>query len=222
MMNINDILNATGETFLMVVISTLLAYLVGLPLGVVLYVTGKNGLIKNRIINQISGVIVNILRSIPCLLLIVILLPFNRMIIGLGTGEWYTIIIPLFVASFPFVSRLVEQSLNEVDNGVIEASKSLGASNMQIILRIILVEALPSLINGLAVAMVSIIGYTAFAYNIGAGGLISKAYSYYTQDPGHPWAIRIWVVIIFIVAIVQLIQELGLLISRKLDRRKKI
>lgn len=222
MMNINDILNATGETFLMVVISTLLAYLVGLPLGVVLYVTGKNGLIKNRIINQISGVIVNILRSIPCLLLIVILLPFNRMIIGLGTGEWYTIIIPLFVASFPFVSRLVEQSLNEVDNGVIEASKSLGASNMQIILKVILVEALPSLINGLAVAMVSIIGYTAFAYNIGAGGLISKAYSYYTQDPGHPWAIRIWVVIIFIVAIVQLIQELGLLISRKLDRRKKI
>ena len=221
-MNISDILKSTMETFLMVGISTFLAYLVGLPLGVLLFVTGKNGLVKNKVVNQISGVIVNILRSIPCLLLIVILLPFNRMLIGIGTGEWYTIILPLFVAAFPFVARLVEQSLNEINYGVIEASRSLGASNFQIITKVILVEARPSLINGLAVAMVSIIGYTAFSYNIGAGGLIAKAYSYYTQDPGHPWALRIWIIIIVIVVIVQIIQELGLFISRKLDRRRKI
>ena len=220
-MNISDILQATSETFLMVFISTALAYLIGLPLGVLLFVTGKNGLVRNRVINQISGVIVNILRSIPCLLLIVVLMPFNRAIVGIGTGEWYTIILPLFVASFPFVARLVEQSLNEVNHGVIEASKSLGATNFQIITKVLLVEARPSLINGLAVAMVSIIGYTAFSYNIGAGGLIAKAYSYYTQDPGHPWALKIWVVIICIVIIVQLIQEVGLFISRKLDRRKR-
>ena len=182
-MNFNDILVATGETSLMVLISTLLAYLVGLPLGVLLYVTGKNGLVKNKIVNTISGVIVNILRSIPCLLLIVILMPFTRAIIGIGTGEWYTIILPLFVAAFPFVARLVEQSLNEVDHGVIEASKSLGATNLQIINKVLLVEARPSLINGLAVAVVSIIGYTAFSYDIGAGGLIAKAYSYFKQDP---------------------------------------
>ena len=140
-MNISDILKSTIETFLMVGISTFLAYLVGLPLGVLLFVTGKNGLVKNKVVNQISGVIVNILRSIPCLLLIVILLPFNRMLIGIGTGEWYTIILPLFVAAFPFVARLVEQSLNEINYGVIEASRSLGASNFQIITKVILASS---------------------------------------------------------------------------------
>ena len=210
------------ETCLMVLIATFLAYLVGLPLGILLYVTGKNGLVKNKIVNSIVGVIVNILRSIPCLLLIVLLMPLTRLILRFGTGHWYSIIIPLFFASFPFVARLVEQSLQEVDAGVIEASKSLGASNFQIIKHVILVEAKPSLIGGVAVAMVSILGYTAFAYDIAAGGLISYAYSIYTNNTSDPWNIKIWVVIILIILIVQIIQEIGLFISRKLDKRRKI
>ena len=210
------------QTCLMVLISTVLAYLVGLPLGILLYVTGKNGLIKNKVINSIAGFIVNILRSIPCLLLIVLLMPLTRLILKYGTGHWYSIIIPLFFASFPFVARLVEQSLQEVDAGVIEASKSLGASNFQIIKNVILVEAKPSLIGGVAVAMVSILGYTAFAYDIAAGGLISYAYSIYTNNTSDPWNIKIWAVILLIIIIVQVIQELGLFISRKLDKRRKI
>ena len=194
------------ETCLMVLIATFLAYLVGLPLGILLYVTGKNGLVKNKIVNSIVGVIVNILRSIPCLLLIVLLMPLTRLILRFGTGHWYSIIIPLFFASFPFVARLVEQSLQEVDAGVIEASKSLGASNFQIIKHVILVEAKPSLIGGVAVAMVSILGYTAFAYDIAAGGLISYAYSIYTNNTSDPWNIKIWVVIILIILIVQFLE----------------
>lgn len=218
----DELPDAFLETLLMVLIATTLAYIVGLPLGILLYVTGKNGLIKNKIINSISGFIVNILRSIPCLLLIVLLMPLTRLILKFGTGHWYSIIIPLFFASFPFVARLVEQSLQEVDAGVIEASKSLGASNFQIIKKVILVEAKPSLIGGIAVAMVSILGYTAFAYDIAAGGLISYAYSIYINDTSNPWNIKIWTVILLIIIIVQVIQELGLFISRKLDKRRKL
>ena len=221
-MNYSDLITSFDETLLMTLIATGLAYLVGLPLGMILYVTGKNGLIKNKLVNSVLGIIVNILRSIPCLILIVLLLPLTRQIVGRGTGEWYTIIIPLFFASFPFVSRLVEQSLNEVDAGVIEASKSLGASNLQIITRVILPESKSSLIGGIAVAMVSILGYTAFAYDIGAGGLIAKAYSIYKSNPSEPWSIKIWIVVLLIIVIVQSIQELGLLISRKMDKRRKI
>ncbi len=219
-MNVSNLFTSLGETLLMTVISTFLAYLVGLPLGIILFTTGKKGLKRNKIINQTLGIIINLLRSIPCLLLIIILLPLTRSILGKGTGTWYVIIIPLFFASFPFVSRMVEQSLLEIDQGVIEASRSMGGSTFKIIIHSILPECKVSLITGVALSMVSILGYTSFAYNIGAGGLISEAYSLYRQDPSNPWSIAIWIIIAVIVILVQLIQEGSLLIAKKIDKRR--
>ena len=217
----NEVIKAISETLTMTFISTALAYLVGLPLGTLLYITGKNGLCKNKIVNSIIGVLVNLLRSIPCLLLIVLLMPLTRLIFSRATGRWYTIIIPLFFASFPFVSRLVEQSLQEVDVGVIEAAKALGASPFQIIKKVLFSEARSSIISGIAVSAVSILGYTAFAYEIGAGGLIATAYARYQLNTSDPWNINIWIIILLIIALVQAIQEIGHLISKKLDKRRK-
>lgn len=220
-MNWSDIGTATLETLLMTFISTLLAYLVGVPLGVVLNVTSKNGLHPNKWVNLVLGVLVNVLRSVPCMLLIILLLPFTRAVVGRGTGEWYTIIIPLFVASFPFVSRMVEQSLAEVPYGVVEASRSLGCSDWQIVTKVLLSEARPSLISGIAVSGISIIGYTSFAYDFGAGGLISSAYSFYNNHTGNYLSYpNVWLIVLIVVIIVQVIQELGLFVSRKLDKRK--
>ena len=132
---------AIGETVAMTLISTFLAYLVGLPLGILLYNTGKKGLSPNRPVNLIVGILVNILRSIPCLILIIVLIPLTRGVFGRATGAWYAMIIPLFFASFAYVSRVVETSLNEVDQGVVEAAKSMGASRSQIIMKVLLSEA---------------------------------------------------------------------------------
>ena len=220
-MNWIQLLEALRDTMLMTVISTVIAYIIGLPIGVLLYVTSKKGLIPNTIVNTILGTIVNIFRSIPCLLLIVLLMPLTRLILKYGTGHWYSIIIPLFFASFPFVSRMVEQSLQEVDSGVIEAAKSLGATPFQIIRIVIFSEAKSSLISGIGVSAVSILGYTAFAYEIGAGGLIATAYARYQLNTSDPWNINIWIIILLIIAIVQAIQEIGQLISKKVDKRRR-
>ena len=171
------------------------------------------------------------MRSIPCLLLIVILLPFTRMLLGRSTGEWYVMIIPIFVGAFGFVARIVESSLNEVDGGVIEASKSMGASTWQIIKKVLIVESLPSLVNGISVATINIIGFTAFAYDFGAGGLISKAYSFYKNNTKYfvsydeffknPDLLALILTIVLIVILVQVIQVLGQEISKKIDKRRK-
>ena len=209
-----------GETLLMTLISTTLAYVIGLPIGILLNITSKKGLVPNRPINLIVGAIVNILRSIPCLLLIVILIPLSNAIIGKGnwSGNWYSMIIPLTFAAFGFISRLVEQSLNEVDGGVIEAAKSLGATKRQIIFKVLIPEAKASLILGLAVSTVSIIGYTAFAGNIAAGGLITEAFNfgYYNSDSK-----SMWIFLIVVILLVQVIQEGCLLIAKKVDKRRK-
>ena len=216
-------LKAFYETVLMTVISTSLAYLVGLPLGVLLNVTSKNGLRPNKFINTILGIIVNFLRSIPCLILTVILIPLNRSIFGTASGSFYTMIIPLFFSSFAYVSRIVEQSLNEVDNGEIEAIRSLGASDFFIIRKVLLVEARSSLVLGIGVTLVNVIGYTSFAYNLGAGGLISQIWSYYTKHTSDfTSTFLFWFLIILVVLIVQLFQELSLFISKKIDKRRKL
>ena len=230
-MNLIDILIAIGETLGMTLIGTILAYLIGFPVGVILNITSKNGIKPNKLINAILGFIVNIMRSIPCLLLIVILLPLTRLLLGRSTGEWYVMIIPIFVAAFGFVARLVEASLNEVDGGVIEAAKSMGATTWQIIKKVLIVEARPSLINGVAVATINIIGFTAFAYDFGAGGLISKAYSFYKSNVKYfvsydqffknPDVINLLLSIVLIILLVQVIQELGQQISKKIDKRRK-
>lgn len=211
---------AFGESILMTLISTIFAYVIGLPIGVLLYVTSKKGLKPNKAINMIIGTIVNIFRSLPCVMLIMILIPLSNILIGNGlwSGHWYSMILPLVFASFGFVARMVEQSLLEVNAGVIEASRSLGASNWQIIYKVLISEAKPSLVSGFAVSVVSIIGYTSFAGYIGAGGLIAHSFNlgYYGTDK-----IGMWICIIFVVLIVQLIQEGGLYISKKLDKRRK-
>ena len=211
------------ETLLMTFISTSLAYLVGLPVGVLLNITSKNGIRPNKIVNLVLGFIVNTLRSIPCLIIIVICMPWTRAWFGRGSGKWYTILIPLFVTAFGFIARMVEQSLKEVPAGEIEAIRSLGASDWQLITKVLIPEARSSLVSGFAVAAVSILGYTAFAYNLSAGGLISGIYSFYTQNTGDFMSQSIfWVMIIILILIVQGIQELGLYISKKIDKRKAL
>ena len=219
-MNWTNLLQAIRDTLLMTTISTVIAYIIGLPIGVLLYMTSKKGLKPNKILNSIIGVIVNIFRSIPCLLLIIILIPITNVIFGKGSwsGNWYSMIVPLVAASFAFIARMVEQSLAEVPYGVIEASKSLGASTSQIVLKVLLSEAKPSLVSGFAVTVVSIIGYTSFAGYIAGGGLIVEAFNlgyYGTEELG------MWLCIMFVVVIVQLIQEGGLYVSKKIDKRRK-
>lgn len=220
-MNWNDIGIMLGETLLITVLSTTLAYLLGLPVGILLNVTSKTGLKPNRIFNFIVGLIVNILRSIPCLIVIVLCMPWTRAWFGRGTGEWYTMLIPMTVCAFGFVARMVEQSLAEVPAGEIEAVKSLGANKWQLVTKVLLPESKTSLITGVAVVAVSIIGYTAFAYNIGAGGLISGIYTYYTRHTGsYLDSAYFWVLIVLVVVIVQLLQEAGLKIAKKIDKRR--
>ena len=221
-MDWNNVLVLTLETLGMTLISTIVAYILGLPLGVLLNITSKNGLKPNKGLNLILGIIVNILRSIPCLIIVVICLPIVRTVFGRGSGAWYTMLIPLIIASFGFVARMVEQSLAEVPQGEIEAVRALGATNFQIIYKVLLSEAKSSLISGLAVSMVSILGYTSFAYNIAGGGLISGIWEYYTRHTGSYMAnIYFWVLIITVIILVQAIQELGLYISKKIDKRRK-
>jgi D-methionine transport system permease protein len=230
-MSFVDVLLAILETLGMTLIGTVLAYVLGFPLGILLNITSKNGIKPNKVLNSILGTFVNVMRSIPCLLLIVILLPFTRMLLGRSTGEWYVMIIPIFVGAFGFVARIVESSLNEVDGGVIEASKSMGASTWQIIKKVLIVESLPSLINGISVATINIIGFTAFAYDFGAGGLISKAYSFYKNNTKYfvsydeffknPDLLALILTIVLIVILVQVIQVLGQYFSKKIDKRRK-
>jgi len=216
-----DIMVMLGETLAMTFLSTALAYLLGLPCGVLLNVTAKNGLRPCKALNTVVGLIVNILRSVPCLIVIVICIPITREFFGRGTGDWYSILIPLTVCAFGLVSRMVEQSLAEVPAGVIEAYKSLGATDMQIVTKVLLPEARASLVTGAAVVAVSILGYTAFAYNIGAGGLIAGIYTYYTRHTGdYASSMLFWGLIVIVVAIVQGIQELGLFLAKKLDKRR--
>ncbi len=216
-----DILSSAGLTILMTFASTFLAYVLGIPVGILLNVTSKNGLRPNKWINFVVGLIVNVLRSIPCLIIIVLCMPWTRAWFGRGTGEWYTILIPLTVCAFGFVARMVEQSLQEVPAGELEAIRSLGATDFQLIYKVLLPEARASLITGVSVVAVSILGYTAFAYNISAGGLIADIYTYYTRHTGdYMTSFVFWILIIVVVLIVQLIQELGLYIAKKIDKRR--
>lgn len=225
MNQINDwskLFTAIERTFLMVFVSTIIAFIIGLPIGILLYHTSKKGLKPNRWVNLIVGTIVNIFRSIPCLLLIIMLKPFSISILGLfggtWTNEWYSMVIPLVVASFGFIARMVEQSLSEIDGGVIEAAKAMGTPTFKIITDVLLKEAGPSLISGFAVAVVSIVGYTSFAGYIGAGGLIAQGFSFgYTGNNRE----MMWICVICIIIFVQIIQEGGLYLAKLFDKRRK-
>lgn len=222
-MTFAEIATMTGETLAMTFLSTLFAYILGLPCGVLLNVTSKNGVKPCKWINFIVGLIVNVLRSVPCLIVIVLCIPWTRAWFGKGTGEWFTIIIPMTVCAFGLVTRIVEQSLAEVPAGEIEAVKSLGATDFQLITKVILPEAKASLITGVAVVAVSVLGYTSFAYNIGAGGLVSGIYTFYSRNTGdYLSSAFFWVLIVIVVIIVQLIQEAGLKIAKLTDKRRTL
>jgi len=203
------------ETLYMTLVSTLFAYVIGLPLGLWLVVTNPDGIRPNAAVNRIAGGIVNALRSAPFLILLMALIPLTRFITGTSIGST-AMIPPLVIAAFPFVARMVESSAKEVDRGVIEAALSMGASPLQVVTKVILPEAKPSLITGATIAVTTIMGYTAMAGVCGAGGLGSIAinYGYYRFQPGVMWAM-----VILLIIIVQIFQEVGNRLALKSDRR---
>ena len=209
------LLSNTLQTLYMTLASTFFGYVLGLPLGVVLTVTGEGGIRENRVVYKVLDVIVNILRSVPFLILMVLVMPITRFIVGKTFGSTATII-PLVIAAAPFIARMVESSLKEVDSGVIEAAQSLGATNMTIITKVLLTEARTSLIVGFTIALGTILGYSAMAGAIGGGGLGAMAmqYGYYRYNT--PVMI---VTVVILVVLVQILQWLGMKLSRKLDRR---
>jgi D-methionine transport system permease protein len=205
----------TLDSLYMIIICTAVSYLIGLPLGVSLVVTAPGGIRPLGIYNKIVGFIVNILRSVPFLILMIALMPYIRKVIGTGIGK-EAATAALIVAAAPFVARLVEQSLLEVDPGVIEAAQAMGASNLQIIRKVMLLEARPSLLNGAAVATINILGYTAMAGIVGAGGLgeIAIRYGLYRFQPS-----IMWITIVLLVILVQIFQEIGIKVVSKYDNR---
>lgn len=205
------------ETLYMTVVSTVLAYVFGIPLGVVLFITDKDGIAENGLVNKVLGILVNLVRSIPFIILLVAILPFTRLVVGTTIGATATIV-PLVVAATPFVARMVESSLKEVDGGVVEAAISMGSSNFQIITKVLLPEAKPSLIVGSTIAITTILGYSAMAGFVGGGGLGSIAinYGYYRYQEN-----IMLVTVILLVIIVQTFQESGMKIAGKTDKRKQ-
>ena len=197
------------ETLYMTILSTVIAYIVGLPLGILLSVTGKGGILRNRAVNGILGAVVNILRSVPFLILLVVLIPFTRLLVGTSLGTTATIV-PLTIGSIPIVARMVESSLQEVPPGIIEAAESMGASPLEIIVRFMLPEAVPSLLLGSAINLATILGYSAMAGFVGGGGLgdIAIQYGFYRYQSD----ILFFSVAILII-IVQIFQEAGTRLS---------
>ena len=203
------------ETFYMTLASTLLGYVIGLPLGVILIITRRDGIRQNLAVNQVLGVIVNIMRSIPFLILMIAIIPFTRFVMGKSYGSTATIV-PLTMAAFPFISRMVESSLAEVDGGVIEAAQAMGATPLQIIRKVYLPEATPSLISGAAIVATNILCYSAMAGSVGGGGLgaIAINYGYYRFN-----AEVMVVCIAIMVVLVQAMQLVGTKLSVQLDHR---
>lgn len=213
---IDMLVRGIGETLYMTLGSTFLGYLFGLPMGIVLTVSDKNGLKPNALLYKILDVIANIVRSIPFLILLILIIPFTRMVVGKSYGPTATIV-PLTLAAIPFIARMVESSLKEVDAGVIEAARSMGAGTLTIVWKVLLVEARTSLITNATIAIGTILGYTAMAGSVGGGGLgdIAVRYGY------HRWQFDImFVTVILLIVLVQLFQTAGMAIASRLDKRK--
>ncbi len=209
------LLTGTWETLYMTLVSTAIAYVIGVPVGVILYITGEGGIRQNRAVNFVMGIIVNILRSVPFLILLVAILPFTRAVVGTTIGSTATIV-PLVVAAAPYVARMVESSLKEVDAGVIEAARAMGSSTFQMIWKVFLPEARPSLLVGATISLATILGYSAMAGFVGGGGLgaIAINYGYYRYQSD-----VMLITVALLVVIVQIFQEGGLKLVNKVDKR---
>ncbi len=205
------------ETIYMTLISTVVSYVIGLPLGLILCVTDKEGIHPVPWLNRIIGIVVNIFRSIPFIILMVAVLPAAKLIVGTSLGN-KAMIVTLIIAAAPYVARMVESSVKEVNKGVIEAAQAMGTPSFKIVFKVLIPESKPSLIVGSVISMVTILGYSAMAGTIGGTGLgqiaISYGYQRYKDDV-------IWVCVVLTIIIVQIIQEAGMLIARKTDKRIK-
>lgn len=210
------LIKGIGETLHMTLGATIFGYVLGLPMGIIMVTTSKDGIRPNAGVYKVLDVIVNIGRSIPFLILLILLMPLTKAIVGKSYGSTATIV-PLVISAAPFIARMVESSLNEVDSGVIEAAKSMGASTMQIITKVMLVEARTSLIVGVTITLGTVLGYSAMAGTIGGGGLgdIAIRYGYYRYQ-----ADIMIVTVVLLVVLVQLFQTIGMKLSVRLDKRK--
>ena len=210
------LINALKETIIMVLASTLFSVILGFIPAIILTLTAKDGLKPNKAIYSVLDFIVNTLRSFPFVILMVIIIPFTRLLVGKTYGT-AAAIVPLTIAAAPFVARIIESSLREVDKGVIEAAKSFGASNTQIIFKVMLKEAVPSIVSGITLTVISIVGYSAMAGTLGGGGLgdvaIRYGYQRFRTD------ILIGTVLVLLI-IVQLIQAIGDFIARIIDKKR--
>lgn len=210
------LLEGTRDTLYMTLVATLFGYVIGLPLGVILTITDVDGITPNAIIYKILDVIVNLLRSIPFLILLILVIPLTRFLVGKSYGSTATIV-PLVIAAAPFIARVVESSLKEVDKGVIEAATSMGAGTWTIITKVLLAEAKTSLLVGVTIVLGTILGYSAMAGAVGGGGLgdIAIRYGYYRYQTD-----IMVVTIVILVILVQILQGIGMMISKKLDHRR--
>jgi len=205
------------DTLYMTFMATLISYIIGLPIGILAEVTRKGGIHPMPVVNRILGIFINIGRSIPFIILLVAVMPITRSIVGTTIGP-KAATVPLIIAATPFVARLVESSLREIDGGVIEAAKAMGSNDLQIIFKVMIPESLPSLVLGLSLATITLIGYTAMAGTVGGRGLgdIAIRFGYYRYQPD----IMI-VTIVLLVLIVQIIQSVGHIVSKIIDKRGK-
>lgn len=213
---IQMLIRGIGETLYMTLASTLFGYLFGLPMGILLTISDREGIKPNAVLYKIMDVVANIVRSVPFLILLIVLIPFTRLIVGKSYGSTATIV-PLVVAAVPYIARMVESSLREVDAGVIEAARSMGASTFTIVTKVLLVEARTSLIVGVTITLGTILGYSAMAGTVGGGGLgdIAIRYGYHRYEVG-----IMSVTVILLILLVQIFQTVGMKLSVHLDKRK--
>lgn len=210
------LLTGTVDTLLMVGVSAILAFLIGLPMAVILVNTSERGIYPSKPINQALGWVVNITRSVPFLILMVALIPLTRFIVGTSYGVWAAVV-PLTLAATPFFARIAEVSLREVDQGLIEAAQAIGCNRKQIIWHVLLPEALPGIVAGFTVTIVTMINSSAIAGAIGAGGLGDIAYRYGYQRFDMQMMLA---VIVVLVILVMLVQATGDALAQQLDKRK--
>ena len=207
----------TVETLYMTLWSRALAYRLGLPLGVLLVVTRRGGIMPSPTFNAILGVAINFLRSIPFIIMLAVLFPVTRVVVGTAIGT-KSIIFPLVISAFPYIARMVESSLEEVDHGIIEAAQSMGSTNAQLVFKVLLPEAVPSLVNGAAISITTILGYTAMASAAGGGGLgalaIVKGLNVRKFDIMYSASL-------LLVALVQIITVFGTRFTRGLDHKRR-
>uniref|UniRef100_UPI003F580841 methionine ABC transporter permease n=1 Tax=Vibrio cholerae TaxID=666 RepID=UPI003F580841 len=214
-LNSDLLLTATWQTLYMVAIAGLVGFALGIPLGVILHTTKKDGLLENLPLNRVLGAVVNIGRSVPFLVLMVAIIPVTKLIVGTFIGTTAAIV-PLTIGAIPFVARLIESALLEVPTGLVEAAQSMGATPLQIIRKVLLPEALPTILNSVTITLVTLVSYSAMAGTVGGGGLgdVAIRYGFHRYD-----IVIMAVTVVMLIVLVQIIQSIGDALVRRVDYR---